>query len=164
MKKTFLFLLTLVLVSILLSCDSNFFNVVPVKHEYDSIDDFIVGLSHIEFKNEVPSKFYFCIMELDSQFEYSYYIESITTTRNSEVSTPEYPKMSTRGFNIGITIYIEDVTHIIELREFSEESVQNIVIEDHDLSYFISNGASVDLLEMMVGHVESVELIEISNL
>ena len=106
MGKIFLLLFIFVLSSLLFSCDSNFYNVVPVKREYDNLEDLLNALSNIEFKHDVLSEPYYYIIELDSQIEYTYYIESITTTGNAELSTPEYPKMSSRGFDVGMTIYI----------------------------------------------------------
>ena len=161
MRKLFLVLLTFTLFFLLFSCDSNFYNVVPVKHEYDNLEDLLNALSNIELKNDGLSEPYYYIIELDSQIEYTYYIESVTTTGNAELSTPEYPKMSSRGFDVGMTIYIDGIPNIVKLKAFSEEGVQYIVIEDYDLSFFISY-STTDILDVMIQNIVSIELAEIS--
>lgn len=161
MKKIFLLLFIFVLSSLLFSCDSNFYNVVPVKHEYDNLEDLLNALSNIEFKNDVLSEPYYYIIELDNQIEYTYYIESVTTTGNAELSTPEYPKMSSRGFDVGLTIYIDGIPNIVILKAFSVESAQYIAIEDYDLSFFISY-STADILDIMIQNILPIELVEIS--
>lgn len=161
MKKIFLLLLIFVLSFLLFSCDSNFYNVVPVKHEYDNLEDLLNALSNIEFKNDGLSESYYYIFELDSQIEYTYYIESVTTTGNAELSTPEHPKMSSRGFNVGMTIYIDGIPNIVILKAFSEEGIQNIAIEDYDLSFFVSY-STADILDVMIQNIVSIELVGIS--
>lgn len=161
MKKIFLLLMIFALSSLLFSCDSNFYNVVPVKHEYNDLEDLLVALSNIEFKNDGLSEPYYYIIELDSQIEYTYYIESITTTGNAEISTPEYPKMSSRGFDVGMTIYIDGIPNIVIFKAFSVEGDQYIAIEDYDLSFFVSY-STADILDLMIQNIVSIELVDIS--
>lgn len=160
MKKIFLLLMIFALASLLFSCDSNFYNVVPVKHEYNNLEDLLDALSNIEFKNDDLSEPYYYIIKLDSQIEYTYYIESITTTKNAELTTPKYPKMSSRGFDVGMTIYIDGIPNIVKLKAFLAEEVQYIVIEDYDLSFFISY-ATTDILDLMIQNIVSIELVGI---
>ena len=145
------------------ACGLNFYNVVPVVHEYSEVALFIDALSNIEFRGETPEAAYCYVVEFafDETVEFHYYIESITTTGNAEASTDEYPKMSSeRQFSVGMTLNIGDESHQIEFK-----CVRTFVNEIPDIEADWSNYLSrypVSLSAMLADNIRSVNLISLS--
>lgn len=161
MKKMMLLTLVIIQILILSSCGSNFYNVVPVRHEYTDFNSFVSALENIEFTDQKPEKIVGYLLELDTTISHKYYIESITTTNNNKESTPEFPKMTIgRSFGIGMIVISGDLMYETEFTSSDLSTFDNLVISDYEPHYFLQNYTTVikEVVDLYTLSVKAVEM------